>query len=83
MAKINLKSFFKLKLNRKISLKSENRHYIFVFLALLMLVIVGAFIIWTVTFLVSSFAEAFIETSTPPPVEKFDIEGFEKLKLTR
>lgn len=81
MAKINLKSFLRLK--NRLAVKSENRHYVFAFLALLMLIVVSALVIWSVAFLVSNFAEAFIETSPPASVEKFDIEGFEQLNLIR
>ncbi|MFH0712526.1 MAG: hypothetical protein V2A55_01580 [Candidatus Jorgensenbacteria bacterium] len=79
--KIDLKSFFKLK--KGFSLKPENRHYVFAFLALFMLVIVSILIIWSIAFLISNFAEAFTETPPPVPTQRFDIEGFEDLNLVK
>ena len=81
--KINFKSLLNFKLKGGLHFKPESQHYIFAFLALFMLIVVSALVIWCVTFLVSNFAEAFTETSVPVPTEKFDIKGFEALDLVR
>ncbi len=79
--KIDLRSFLKFK--NGFRFKLGNQHYIFAFLALFMLIVVAALVIWCITFLVSNFAEAFTETTPMPQTQKFDIKGFEDLNLVK
>jgi hypothetical protein len=81
MKKINLKFLSGLK--KGILSGSGERDYVFIFLALFMLITVSVLVIWCVTFLIANLTDSFVDTTPPPAVEKFDIEGFEELNLIR
>lgn len=79
-----------MKLNFKFLLKTFKsyssklrKQYIFLVMAVVMLVIVGGFVIFSLNFLVSNFNDVLLLQSTSPPVLKFDIQGFEELDLIK
>ncbi|MCP6720407.1 MAG: hypothetical protein KJI72_03780 [Patescibacteria group bacterium] len=59
------------------------KRYIFLVIAVVMLVIVGGFVVYSLNFLVSSFNEILISQLASPPILRFDIQGFEELNLIR
>lgn len=80
MVNIDLKSFSKIGWFLK---KSESKEYYFLIAAFLLLVVISGLVIYSLTFLVSNFADSFTPPRTAAPVLKFDIQGFEKLNLIR
>ncbi len=63
--------------------KKMEKQSVFLLLALLMCILVGGFTIYSIIFIGSSLDDAL--TAPPPsaPTVKFDIQGFENLKLIR
>ncbi|KKU93899.1 MAG: hypothetical protein UY26_C0003G0047 [Candidatus Jorgensenbacteria bacterium GW2011_GWA1_48_13] len=79
--KINLGFLSKLK-NKKPS-RGGSKQFTFIALAFVMLVVVALFVIYSFTFLISEFNDVSGQQISPPPVPRFDIQGFEKLDLTK
>ncbi len=79
-----MKLKFKFPLNTLKSYSSKlGKQYVFLVIAVVMLVIVGGFIIYSLNFLISNFDDVLLPQSTSPPVLKFDIQGFEELSLIK
>ena len=81
---------FSMKLNFKFFLKTFKsyssklgRQYVFLVIAIVMLVIVGGFIIFSLNFLISNFNDVLLPQLTLPSILEFDIQGFEELDLIK
>ncbi len=57
--------------------------YWFFALAVVLVILVGLFVIWSVVYLGESFNEALAVSTAPPPQLQFDIQGFQKLNLNQ
>ena len=67
----------------QLKFKSFRRQYMFLFMAFAMCVLVGGFTIYSILFIASNIESSLsVQPPVPSPV-KFDIEGFNNLKLTR
>ncbi len=53
----------------------------FLLLAVLMTVLTGLFVIWSIVTLGESFNAALAVPPTPPPPTQFDIQGYQNLNL--
>ncbi|HXF44397.1 MAG TPA: hypothetical protein VNK70_02965 [Candidatus Paceibacterota bacterium] len=60
-----------------------NKQYMFVLAAFGLLLITTLLVVYSFSFLISKFDEVSGSQVTPPPAMKFDIQGFEKLNLTK
>ncbi len=67
---------------RKMKMRMS-RKVLFSILAIAMIVLVGSFVLFSVNFLVTNLNTALTAGNGAVPAEKFDIKGFEALKLVK
>ena len=60
-----------------------SRKALFSILAIVMIILVGSFVLYSVNFLVTNLNSALTAGNGTAPVQKFDIKGFEALKLVK
>lgn len=70
-------------LMKKLSSLRTSKQLLFSLLAVVMLLLIAGVVVNTSMFLVKHLNRALTATPAPAPAVKFDIEGFEKLQLTK